>query len=289
MVKEQLPGVLADHVFVEPVRRDLAAAVGLALLRLQARGKSGTVAILWADHFMDYPDRFVDALKHAETLVEKDPSRFVFFGEKARFANHNLGWIHMGGGVEARAHAFLEWKYKPDLDACRDMFASGAWLWNTGYFVFNIDTALSLYKTFEPAMLHTLQEIVADESKLHTLYPTVPAKSFDAAIIERMSRDQAVVLPVDLGWSDPGTLYALKEALVENTEDRVVKGEVMVDTVRDSLIINEEPEKMVVAVGIDGLVIVNTKDALLICHKDSVPKISGVVKQLEIEGKEHLI
>ncbi|HRH23626.1 MAG TPA: sugar phosphate nucleotidyltransferase, partial [Candidatus Magasanikbacteria bacterium] len=89
LVQKQVPGIPSDHVMSEPARRDLAAAVLLGLLRLKQKGISGTVALLWADHFMERPDNFRTALLRAEELISENNNRFIFLVEKPRFPNHN--------------------------------------------------------------------------------------------------------------------------------------------------------------------------------------------------------
>lgn len=284
IVREQLPEIAANHIMVEPARRDLAAAVGLALFKLKAQGVSGPTAILWADHFMDHPANFVAALKQGEALVTKNPEQLVFLGEKARFANHNLGWIQLGPTIQDNVHAFSAWKYRPELEQCRIMFASHDWVWNPGYFVFDLDFLISLYQTHQPELAEALERMASDATQLVD-YEKLPALSFDQAIIEKISPAQAVVLKVNLGWNDPGTLYALKQALAPGEEENYEVGNTKVLDSRDSLVYNGESHKIVSAIGLDGIVVVNTGDALLVCHKDKVPEIKTLLAQLESEGQ----
>lgn len=286
LVRAQAPAVPTDHILGEPARRDVAAAVGLSLARLKKMGVAGTVAVLWADHFMDHPDQFIDALKRGEDLIEADRERLVFLGEKPRFANHNLGWIKVGQEITGGQYQFLAWKYRPELLECEKMLAEGSWLWNPGYFIFDMDFVLGLYEKYQPKMWSALNEMVGNEEKTKKMYPDLEKISFDNAILEKISPEQAVVLPVDLGWSDPGTLYALKEALEPNLENNFVKGNVVLDSSRDSFIYNDEKEKLVAVVGAEGMVVVNTKDAILVCPKDKVPEIKDLLKKIEEGGLE---
>jgi mannose-1-phosphate guanylyltransferase len=283
IVISQIPEIPTDHILVEPAKRDLAAAVGLSLHRLKARGVTGPVSMLWADHFMDHPQIFVDALTRAGELLTQDPQRFIFLAEKPRFANHNLGWIHLGEENNTGEFAFLGWQYRPKKERCDELFASGEWYWNPGYFVLDIDFVLSLYETHQSAMAKELQRMSSDEVYLTSAYNTLEALSFDEAIIEKLDPSQAIVLKVNLGWSDPGTLYALKEALTASEDENYTKGDVIIEDTRDSFLHNEE-KKLVAVVGLDGIVIVNTKDALLVCHKDSVPNIKSLLNTLEEKG-----
>lgn len=288
LVKEQVKEIEREHIFSEPAKRDLAAAVCLALLRLKKAGVSGSVAVLWSDHFMERPEDFRAALKKGENLLQENPERIVFMGEKPRFANHNLGWIHLGEKIKGDVYEFLGWKYRPELEECEEMFASGEWLWNPGYFIFDIDFILGLYEKFQPEILAALAVMVEDELLLQTEYQNLPAVSFDNAVLEKINPDQAVALKTDMGWSDPGTLYALKEALTDSEEEHYIKGKALMHNSRDCFVYNEE-EKLVAGIGLDGMIVVNTKDALLICHKDDVPDVKEMLDKFKEEGMEEYL
>lgn len=288
LVEEQIKEIEPVRIFSEPTRRDLAAAVGLTLLRLKQADVNGPVAILWADHFMDRPEEFRAALKKGENLVIENPEQIVFLGEKPRFSNQNLGWIQTGEKISGNLYKFLGWKYRPELEVCKKMFKSGEWMWNPGYFIFDINFVLSLYQKFQPELLKILVAMVEDEKLLLKEYQNLPAISFDNAIIEKVNPEQAVVIKVDMGWSDPGTLYALKEALAESEEAHYIKGKAILYDSRDCFVYNEE-EKLVAGVGLDGMIVINTKDALLVCHKDHVPDVKELLKKIEEEGKEEYL
>jgi len=284
VIKKQVPDIPVGNIFLEPAKRDLAAAIGLTLMRFKRQGVSGIISMLWSDHMMDNPTKFVDALKQAEELITQDPNRFVFLGEKPRFANNNLGWIHIGEKKIGNEYVFLDWKYRPDISDCQTMFESGDWMWNPGYFVFDIDFVLDLYKKHQSSMFNSLLEMIDNEEKIKEEYPKLQSISFDNAIVEKVSQSQAVVLKVDLGWSDPGTLYALKELLANSPEENVIQGKVVTLDTKDAFIYNEEESKIVTTVGIDGLIVVNTKDAMLVCHKDHVPNIKKLLDEVEKKG-----
>ena len=286
LVCTHLPKLDRNNILGEPARRDLAAAVGLALMRLKKQGMTGTIAMLWADHFMKKPDNFVEALKKADKLIAENPKRFVFLGEQARFANENLGWIHLGENIAGDLFKFDSWKYHPELLQCQEMFESQEWMWNPGYFIFDLDFVLELYKKHKPEMYIALDDMVSGKKDLATEYPKLEAVSFDNAIVEKIDKDQAVVLKVDLGWTDPGTLYALKEALVDGTNKNFEKGTVVDLDSTDSLILNEEKGRLVATLGLKGMVVVNTNKTTLVCHKNDVPRIKELLKKIEEEGLE---
>lgn len=284
LVKKQIPDFPEKNILIEPVKRDLAAAVGLALWRLKDRGISGTMAVLWADHLMRSESEFVNALNKGGELIESDTDRFVFLGEKPRFANHNLGWINFGKRIESNLYQFKRWRYRPELAECEKMFKSGKWYWNPGYFIFDMDFVLGLYKKFMPYMHEDLMSMAHDYDKIKEKYHTLEAVSFDDAIVSKVAPEQAVVLKVDLGWSDPGTLYALKEALEPDLEKNHEQGLTVSYDTKDSFICNEDRDKLVAVVGLTGMMVVNTKEAILVCHKNDVPKVKELLKKIEEKG-----
>ena len=124
----------------------------------------------------------------------------------------------------------------------------------------------------------------AYQTKLQELYPTIPAMHFDTAFLERLVPGQAILLRSDLKWADPGSLYALKEALQNSEEANVTLGKVIDVDTHDSLIFNEEDHKVVSVMGMRGVVIINTPDAVLVIDKHAVRYIASLLNQLEQQG-----
>jgi len=283
-VIEQVPEIADSNIIIEPARRNLAPAVCLAVTELEKRGHIGPMALLWADHLMEYPDKFVAALRAGENIINDDPGRFVFLGEEPRFANNNLGWIKVGkkAGTENNVdyYSFEGWKYKPDMAVCETMFSSGKAYWNPGYFITSVEFLLDQYKTLAP----DIYKAVTSGN-----YSEAEETHFDRAIIEKVDLSKAVVIKTNMGWSDPGTLYALKEALADTTEENVTLGNITELNTSDSLLYNLEKDKLVTAVGLKGMVVVNTKDALVVAPKEEVVNISNLVKKLKTEGKERYL
>lgn len=281
IVNKQIVQINKDNIIVEPERRNLAPAVCLTAVELNKRGYKDPVALLWADHLMDNPEEFIQALKTGETLIEDKGDRFIFLGEKPRFANNNLGWIKVGERIDTLDgvdfFSFAGWKYKPTTSECEEMFNSGSYYWNPGYFITSIDFLLEQYKKLAPDIYKNVSE---------GRYNKAEAIHFDRAIIEKVDLSRAVVIKTNMGWSDPGTLYALKEALEKNKQANVTQGEVVTLNSSDSLIYNLEKNKLVTTVGLNGMVIVNTPDALVVVPKEEVVNITKLVKKLKEEGKD---
>jgi mannose-1-phosphate guanylyltransferase len=296
IIRKQLPELPASNVIGEPTRRDLAAAVGLAMAHLaqatpEKAQDSEPVAILWGDNYMDQVDVFRRVLDGAEKLIASQQAKIIFMGETPRFANDQLGWIGLGeeqGSVNGRPYyGFKSLRYRPPLAECQRMFAENTHVWNTGYFVTTIGFVRKQYQQLQPNMWAGLKEIEETigqpnyQETLHRVYPNFDVISFDDAILHDVEPDDALVLHGEMGWSDPGTLYALKEAINPDLNANVTKGKVITEQSADSLVFNYEPDKLVAVIGLEGMIVVNTEDAILVVHKDNIPLVKKVVNDLE--------
>lgn len=291
IIRRQLPDLPRANVIFEPARRDLGPAVGLAMAHLAREGENEPVAILWSDNYIENVAAFVELLQVAETLVGEKKADILFIGETPRFANENLGWIGLGELVgtsgDTPYYGFKSLTYRPSLEHCRQIFEQGTHVWNTGFFVTTPAYIRQLYRRFSPELWRQLCEIEATigtpeyESTLARSYPALPAISFDDAILTHLDHQGALVLHSEMGWSDPGTLYALKEAINPDQDANVTKGLVIDTASEDCLIYNYESGKLVVAVGLQGMIVVNTDDAILVVHKDHIPKVKEVINQLQ--------
>lgn len=292
LIQKQLGMLPAGNIIGEPVRRDLAPAVGLAMTHLaQVCRPDETVCILWGDNYMSNVPAFLQTLETAEQLITGRRAEIVFMGETPRFANENLGWIGLGPQIDELngqpCFTFTSWHYRPAADLCQQMFESGRYVWNTGYFMTTIGFVRDLYRQHQPAMADSLEQIGQAIGQSHyqdilnSLYPSLPSIHFDDAILTHVGREQALVLHHEMGWSDPGTLYALKEALNPDTTENVTLGQVLAHNSRDGLFYNYDPHKLMAVVGLDGAIVVNTEDAILVTHKAYIPLVKKLVDGLE--------
>ncbi|MFH0854175.1 MAG: sugar phosphate nucleotidyltransferase [bacterium] len=255
-----------------------------------------SVALLWADHLMERVDEFRNALLIGDELIMEDPMRFIFLAERPRFANNNLGWIKVGEKIsgndkkdamrENEYFKFLGWKYKPEISECDQMFKSGDYFWNPGYFVSSIDFILCQYKNLAPEIYENVKNSIEYPEKALEHYERAEKVSFDRAIIEKTDFTNAVVVKTNMGWSDPGTLYALKEALEKSRDANVVNGNVVELNTKDSLLYNFEKKKVLTTVGLDGFVVINTKDALIVAPKEEVVNVTKLVEKIGELGME---
>lgn len=292
LVRKQAPKLPKQNIFLEPERRDLLAAFGYALFRMKYRGVDINEPVLYlaSDHLIKRPQVFVRSVKSAEKLIQEDSKRFIYWGERPLYATNNLGWIHIGERIKSLDRVdvakFKGWIYRPEIERCRRMFKTGKWIWNVNYEMFTINFALKKYKEKFPKFYKKLEEIEKslgskNETKVvNKIYPTFQMFHSDE-LWKSAKPDEAVVLNLNLGWTDPGTLFALKQVLEKSQRDNVTKGLVNAYKSKNCFIFNYEEKKLLTTMNLDSFVVVNTKDALLIVHKDHVRFLGDMLKGLE--------
>lgn len=294
MVFEQLSEIPRENFIFEPEVRDVGPAVATACSIVGKDSPEVPVAIVWSDHFVKKERRFREVLEFGNEIVTKNPNSLIFIGQRARFANQNLGWLEFGREVgEIRGTRIFEFKkliYRPTLEDAQKYLESDSYAWNPGYFVTTPKFILDSYKKFAPSIWEgvvKIQEAAGTdkfEEVMGSIYPTLEKISFDNAVLEKIDPSNVKVIAADLGWSDIGAWEALKEALQVESNENVTRGKVLLNDSSDNLVFNYTDQ---LAVGIDlgGMIVINTDDVLLVCSKDSVPKIKKLVESLS--GTEH--
>lgn len=289
LLYEQLSQIPRENFFLEPEMRDVGAAVGLVTSILARIAPDEPFIILWSDHMVRNEELFRSILQTAGKILEKNPHKIVFIGQRSRFASQNLGWIEYGKEVESvnavPVFAFKKIHYRPDPVKAIEYHESPVHAWNPGYFGTTPKFLFSLYKKYAPGMYEKLLEIQKSyktskfQDIVRKFYPSFEKISFDNLILEKLDAEDGAVLSADLGWSDIGAWESLKEALAESEDENVTKGNVILSDSRDTLSYNYT-DQMVVGIDLDGFLVINTPDVLLVCPKNSVPKIKKLVQSL---------
>lgn len=298
-IKEQLPFLPKDNIIVEPEMRDVGPAVGLVISQFEKTNPDEPIVLLWgSDHLVKKEAEFRRMLRAAEEIILKDPEKIVFIGQKPRFANQNLGYIEFGKEIENvggfPVHEFTGFEYRPALETAKKWATDGRHAWNLGYFVTTPRFLWKLFEEFSPELFKDLKKIQdaygTDKYKdvLKETYPKLEKISFDNAILEKMDPRSGMVISADIGWSDIGAWEALKEALSDKVDANVTKGKIFLEDCHDSILHNET-QQLIVGIDLKGLVVVSMDDVILICPKDSVPKIKQFVQNLSGTDYEHLV
>ncbi len=298
MIKKQLPELPSENVIAEPEMRDVGPAVGLITALFSKVSPDEPMALLWgSDHLVKKEEVFRNALRVAEEIVLDNPKKMVFIGQKPRFANQNLGYIGFGKKIkeikDVPVFEFVGFEYRPDLKTAQKYLEDNHHSWNLGYFVTTPKFLWELFEKFAPELHKKLKKIKDAyktddfERTLNSIYPTLEKISFDNAVLEKMDPKYAQVLSIDIGWSDIGAWEALKEALSESPDENITKGKVLIEDSRDTLLFNYT-DQLAVGIDLNELLVINTEDVLLVCPKNSVPKIKKLVESLKGSPHEHL-
>lgn len=298
VVSEQLPQVYIDNIIGEPDMRDVGPSVGLVTAILSKRFVDTPIVILWSDHLVKNIIQFKKILNVSEEYVKKHKNKIIFISQKPRFASQNLGWIKFDKMIlrkdNINFNQFESFHYRPNLDSAMEFYKSGKYAWNIGYFVTTASFLWKLFEKHQPEMFAGLVEIqravdtINFSKVVEKIYPKLPKISFDNAILEKIDKNSGLVISAELGWSDIGAWEALKEALQKSTDQNVIAGKVLVTDSRDCLIYNYT-DQLVATIDISELLVVNTHDVVLVCHKNSVPKLKKLVEKLSESGNSNLI
>jgi mannose-1-phosphate guanylyltransferase len=293
---QQLPEIPSSNIILEPSLRDTATCIGFAAMKLSLIDPEDVMAIIYADHLVKDADQFIEKLKVAEKLA-KEQKTLNIIEVKAKSPNVNLGYVQTGKKIEEiNGNEILEFKKfteKPDLEKAKQFIKSEDYLWNTGMYVWRIDTILEKYKKHLPGTYEKLIRMKnaigtdQEESIVEKEYASCEKISIDYAIMEKVDPKEVRIIPADFGWSDVGTWESIHDELIKNPGDNVIQANaVSVDT-KGSLIKSDNLNKIIAVIGLENIVVIDTPDALLICPKDRSQDVKKIVNLLE--GKKEYL
>jgi mannose-1-phosphate guanylyltransferase len=295
-IHDQIPGLSEDNVLVEPGPRGTAPCIGLAAVALRQRDTRATMAVFPADHCIADAVGFRQAIAAAARVAQDD--YLVTLGIAPDHPHTGYGYIQRGtelGQVNGlTAFQVKRFTEKPDTSTAQDFVSSGEYYWNGGIFIWRIATILGAMDRLMPDLRTELQTIAeAWDSARRTeamvaAWDRVPRTTIDYGIMEKAS--QVAVIPVDMGWDDVGNWATLSGLLESDAAGNVVRGggrPVVLDTT-DSYVY-ASAGRLVAAVGLEGFVVVDTSDAVLICPKDKAQAVRDVVQRLQEEDLEEYL
>ncbi|MBR9794342.1 MAG: mannose-1-phosphate guanylyltransferase/mannose-6-phosphate isomerase [Gammaproteobacteria bacterium] len=288
LVAEQLRQMGGDHggIILEPVGRNTAPAIALAALHAMQTDDDPVLLVLAADHLIKDSAGFQAAVSKANELAMD--GNLVTFGIVPDQAHTGYGYIKGGEaiGVGMKVDEFVE---KPDLATAQQYVDSGNYFWNSGMFMFKASVYLAELKKHAPEMYSICEQAIASESKDldfiridPEIFATCPDDSIDYAVMEKTAL--AAMVPLDAGWSDVGSWSSLWETADNKDENgNVIVGDAILEGVNNSYINSEE--RLIAVVGLDDVVVVETKDAVMVANKNKVQDIKNVVNKLKAEQR----
>ncbi|MBC7251024.1 MAG: NTP transferase domain-containing protein [Anaerolineae bacterium] len=293
MMRQQVPSIPADNYIIEPFGRGTAPCIGLAALYLRRVDPEGVMCVLTADHYIEKAERFRRVLRAAARVAEE--GHLVTLGINPSFPSTGFGYVCRGtalGTVDGfevfRVEKFTE---KPDADTARRFCESGMYSWNSGMFIWRISVILREFERLMPNLYAQLMEIDAaigtpqEQAVLSRVWPQVEKETIDYGIMEKAA--DVAVIPVDIGWNDVGSWSTLLDILPADENGNVITGQhVGVDT-HKSLIYS--PHRLVATVGLEGMIVVDTGDVLLVCPRERAQEVRALVKRLQEAGRDEYL
>ncbi|MGP9765418.1 mannose-1-phosphate guanylyltransferase/mannose-6-phosphate isomerase [Halomonas sp. AOP13-D3-9] len=287
LAAEQLRQInLLDHnIILEPVGRNTAPAIALAAQTALLSDSDALLLVLAADHSITDAAVFQQAVEAATPFAEQ--GELLTFGIVPNHPETGYGYIRRGE-QQGDAFAVAQFVEKPDASTAESYVASGEYYWNSGMFLFRADRYLQELEAHRPDIMHACQAamqntqpdldfIRVDEAA----FKACPAESVDYAVMEHT--DRAMVIPLDAGWSDVGSWSALWELADKDVNGNISQGDVIQHQSSNTYVRAEN--SLVTTVGVQDLVIVQTKDAILVAAKDQVQNVKAIVNELKAAGR----
>ncbi len=294
-------GVEPAGILLEPMGRNTAPAVAVAALNATARGDDPLLLILAADHVILQPAQFRAAINAG--IPAAQAGQLVAFGIVPTAPETGYGYIEAQASLTSSGRTSMSeqnpkgshpgpvpiarFVEKPDRTAAEEFLACGRFTWNSGMFLFRASSILAEMERLCPEVVSfcrsALERDTADLEFLRLereAFANCPNVAIDVAVMEKT--DRGVVLPLDAGWSDVGSWSALWETSNQDNNGNVLRGRVISKDSKNCYLRSEH--RLVVGLGVENLVVVETDDVVLVAHRDRAQDIKGIVTRLELEG-----
>ena len=285
-IKKQLPELDDDHFVVEPGRRGTANCIVAALAHVSKRhGADEPIAFIHADHHIRDVHGFARSFMVAAE-VSSSRREIALIGIEPTYPATGFGYIERDGELEAfRGVYHVEsFKEKPDFKTAKNYMAGGNYLWNCGYFVGSVNTFLTEMKSYAPELKANYDKLVkiSDENskKYADTYLGFTNEVIDIALIEKSK--SLVVVPASFDWMDVGNFKDLHDASESDEHGNHLRGKNIHNVeVENAYIRNEEADRPVAVIGLDNIVVINTKDGILVARKDLSHKVGEIAKKIQ--------
>jgi mannose-1-phosphate guanylyltransferase len=281
----QLPAIPASHVIGEPEGRGTAPPVGFAARLLSDQDAEAVMVSLAADHFIQREAEFREAVCAAEQVARRN--LLVTFGIQPSYPETGYGYIEAEEDLPKadgwRVRKVRRFTEKPDPQTAQEFVASGNYYWNSGMFIWAAATILEEFARYLPRHYQLLNEIVAargterEAETFERCWREMPNETIDVGIMEKS--DRVAVLPLDVGWSDVGNWGTLLDLLPGDGNQNVVIGDHIGVETQSCLIYSND--RLIATVGLQDMIVVDTGDVVLVCHKEDAQKVKHLVDELK--------
>jgi mannose-1-phosphate guanylyltransferase len=281
----------ASSFLLEPEPRGTAAAIGLAAAALQAENPEAVMAVLTADHYIGDEERFHQYLLAAEQIAEE--GALVTLGIETEYGATQYGYIHKGDPYKEVSgfdtYKVARFKEKPQEAEAQELHDSGEYAWNSGMFIWRAESIMQAFENHMPKLHAGLVEIAAawggerQQETLEQVWPTVPHQTIDYGVMEHA--ENVVVIPAkDMRWNDVGNFPALFDvlgALRDEAGNLDMGQKTHKIATRNSLVHSNGSDRLIVTIGVDDLVVIDTGDVLMICSREHAADVRLAIRYLK--------
>lgn len=285
-IKNQIPELLDENIIIEPMFKDTAAAITYGATYISKYEKNPTIIVLASDHLINKVDNFLNAIKIGSAEAVK--GSIITLGIKPTRPETGYGYIQIESfedGIPVKSLHFLE---KPNLEKAMLYYNDNQYLWNSGMFIFTYDTIMKEIQTFVPnhaLLINKMKYLIFKYSgftlsnKIKPYFSKFERISIDYAVMEKSNRIKC--LPVDIGWNDIGDFNSLSEIFSKDEYNNIIKNSkyIYLDS-NSNIVISEEKDRLVTTIGINNMIIVDSKNGLLICPRGKSQKIKELTKMI---------
>ena len=285
VARKLLPEVPLKNWLAEPQARNTAPAIALAVAHISQKNPQALVAVFPADHHVSRPRALRLCLRKAMALAQQ--GRIVTLGIVPSRPETGYGYIRRGQALDEGGHTVQAFVEKPDEETAKAYVASGDYFWNAGIFVFRADVMVEAFEKHMPEVAKALGRIRASFGKtgakavLEREFKKMTATSIDFGVAEKA--DNMAVVPADIGWHDLGSFQALEEVKPQDANGNVLCARVLLEECKGNIFWSEN--RLIAALGVEGLVIVDTEDVLLVLDKSKCQNVRRLTERLG-QGKK---
>ncbi len=291
LVLEQLPGIPAENVLCEPVGRNTAPCIGLGAVHIQRKYEDAIMIVLPSDHLIKYNDIFTETLANACDVAEIN-ANLVTIGITPNYPETGYGYIKADKNKQLKKTYSVErFVEKPDFNLAKTYVESGDYYWNSGMFIWKLSSILENMKNFMSDTYNGLLKIQAaiktpeEENVLKNIFPEFVSDSIDYGIMEKASG--IYLIPGNFGWDDVGSWLAVERVKGTDDAQNTLTGNVIALNTSHCTI--EGKKRLIAALGLKDLIIVDTDDALLIADKNSAGDIKKILAVLRDTDRENYL
>ncbi|MBR5403113.1 MAG: mannose-1-phosphate guanylyltransferase [Bacteroidales bacterium] len=269
LVKEQLPSIPEDQILVEPEGRNTAPCIAYASWKIQRKDPEANIVVTPADALVLRTEEFADTIAKALEFTHERDS-IVTVGIAPTRPETGYGYIHAAEALRGQLVKVSEFKEKPDLDTALGYLEDGHYFWNAGIFVWNVNTIVTELRNYAPQIAGVMDELAPsfftdkEQEDLRRLFPTCEKISIDYAVMEKSPR--IYVIAEDLAWSDLGSWGSVMTHLKADEDGNTAVGQDVRLFDCSNCLVHVAGEKTVVVEGLDGYIVAESKDKLLVCR-----------------------